>query len=438
LALAEILDVAHDPVDSQRLWGRFIDLPKPGTLSEVRAVDIGGWALGRKSPVVAVEVVRRGSTIRRIPVGIRRPAALPRPDLVAAYPQARKAEWAGFRATISLLRPESEVELVIRAVLRNRKRLPIGTIKARRRWRESANQKDGPLVSIIIPCYRQAHFLSEAIESALAQTYRHFEILVIDDGSPDNTSEVAARYPGVRHIRQENQGLAASRNRGIRSSNGDFLVFLDADDRLLPNAVATGLDALHTHPECALVWGRCEVIASDGSPLPASQPKAKRDDDHYGELLTSNFIWAPATVMYRRSLFEFVEGFDPSISPSADYDLYLRVMRDHAVHCHNELVAQYRRHAANMTRNAEVMLSATCEVLRLQRKYVRRNGRYREAYKAGLRTLRAEYGEPLVDQIRACIQDRQWKAAMKGLAAILRYYPRGLRTLILTVIPGLH
>ena len=92
---------------------------------------------------------------------------------------------------------------------------------------------EAALVSVVIPCYNQAHFLGEAIESVLAQTYPHLEIVVVDDGSTDNTGEVAARYPGVRYVRQENQGLAAARNTGLRHSSGDYLVFLDADDRLL-------------------------------------------------------------------------------------------------------------------------------------------------------------------------------------------------------------
>ena len=94
-----------------------------------------------------------------------------------------------------------------------------------------------PLVSVVIPCYNQAHFLGEAIESVFKQTYKHFEIVVVDDGSTDNTSEVARRYSGIRCIEQVNQGLSAARNTGIRESKGEYLVFLDADDRLYPIAL---------------------------------------------------------------------------------------------------------------------------------------------------------------------------------------------------------
>src|SRR5919107_192619 len=104
------------------------------------------------------------------------------------------------------------------------------------------------LVSVVIPCYNQAHFLSEAIESVLAQTYPYFEIIVVDDGSTDNTSEVAGRYSGVRCIRQDNQGLSGARNSGLRHSKGEYLVFLDADDRLLPQALEVGLECLRAYP----------------------------------------------------------------------------------------------------------------------------------------------------------------------------------------------
>src|SRR4051794_37688274 len=113
------------------------------------------------------------------------------------------------------------------------------------------HQSPAPLVSVIIPCYNQAHYLGEAIESVINQTYPHFEIIVVDDGSTDNTSEVAGGFKEVRCIRQQNQGLSAARNTGLRESSGAFLVFLDSDDRLLPEAIETGLKYLLDRPECA-------------------------------------------------------------------------------------------------------------------------------------------------------------------------------------------
>src|SRR5438552_637083 len=121
------------------------------------------------------------------------------------------------------------------------------------------------LVSVVIPCYNQAHFLGEAIESVASQTYPHFEVVVVDDGSTDNTAAVVTGYPGVRYFRQENQGLSAARNTGLRHSVGDRLVVLDADDRLMPCALEIGLTSLRDHPECAFVYGHSQFTTVDGS-----------------------------------------------------------------------------------------------------------------------------------------------------------------------------
>src|SRR5947208_1892926 len=124
------------------------------------------------------------------------------------------------------------------------------------------------LVSVIIPCYNQAHFLSAAIESILNQTYPHFEIIAVNDGSTDNTAEIATRNAKVRYFYQPNQGLPAARNAGAQASRGAYLVFLDADDLLLPNALEDGVKCLREHPECGLVYGLYELMAEDGAPLP--------------------------------------------------------------------------------------------------------------------------------------------------------------------------
>ena len=154
--------------------------------------------------------------------------------------------------------PDYPVTIAMRAVK------PVKTARA------TGNLDDRPggaLVSVIIPCYNQARFLSEAIESVLAQSHRHFEIVVVDDGSSDRPEDVVASYSGVRCIRQANQGPSAARNVGIRASRGDYLVFLDADDRLLPEALTVGLEELNANAECTFVYGHCTFISSTGYPL---------------------------------------------------------------------------------------------------------------------------------------------------------------------------
>jgi Glycosyltransferases involved in cell wall biogenesis len=255
--------------------------------------------------------------------------------------------------------------------------------------RDMLTPKSG-LVSVIIPCYNQAHFLHEAIESALAQTYSHREIFVVDDGSTDKTAEVTARFAGVRYIRQENSGVSAARNTGLKESRGEYLVFLDADDRLLPEGLEIGVDCLRQRSKCAFAFGRCRFVTADGSMLSKpEQPYVTRD--HYLELLRENYIWCPGSVIYRRSAFEIAKGFDTSLGPGADYDLYLRITRDSPVFCHNQLVAGYRLHSSSMSTDHSVMLLETMKTLNAQRDFVKGNDRYIVALETGKKNSQDYY-----------------------------------------------
>jgi glycosyltransferase involved in cell wall biosynthesis len=286
----------------------------------------------------------------------------------------------------------------------------------------------GPLVTVVIPCYNQAHFLTEAIESVLSQSYPNFEVVVVDDGSTDDTSEVASRYPQkVRLIRQENRGLSGARNTGIGHASGEYVVFLDADDRLLPKALEVGIEQLEAHPECAFVSGHCRWISGDGSPL-AGWKQDRVEGDPYVELLRGCPIFVPA-VTYRRSVFESVGGFDTSFKASEDYDLYYRIARKFPIYCYDTLVAEIRRHDANMTHNSVLMLKAHLTALRPQWAHVKGDGRYEEAYRAGVRLWRDWYGDPLVEEVKAQLREGEWGRALRGVLVLLRYYPQGLALL---------
>ena len=240
------------------------------------------------------------------------------------------------------------------------------------------------LVSVVIPCYNQAHFLHEAIENALAQTYSHREILVVDDGSTENIAEVAAGYPKVRYIRQENSGVSAARNTGLKQSRGEYLVFLDADDRLLPEALKIGVNYLREHPDCAFAAGCCRLIVADGSLLDDEPNHPHVASEHYLELLRGNYrIWCPGSVIYQRTAFDVVNGFDPSLGPGADYDLYLRIARDSPIFCHNRFVADYRLHRSSMSVDHLSMLREVLKALDSQWDFVKGRDSYVEAFETG-------------------------------------------------------
>jgi glycosyltransferase involved in cell wall biosynthesis len=281
------------------------------------------------------------------------------------------------------------------------------------------------LVSVIIPCYDQADLLPEAIESALAQTYPNREVLVVDDGSRDRTPQVAAAYAAVRYIRQENSGVSAARNAGVTQSRGEYLVFLDADDRLLPEAVEIGVYSLRQHPACAFAFGYCRLIAADGS-LIAERESRRVSSKHYLELLRGNYIWCPGSVIYRRSTFDSVTGFDPLLGPCADYDLYLRISRVFAVFCHNQFVVEYRFHGSNMSVDHSRMLREALRALDNQWEFVKGDAQRTDAFMAGRRHWQDYYGSlQMSDQILEIVQsnlpmDATVAVATGGKRALLR------------------
>jgi glycosyltransferase involved in cell wall biosynthesis len=281
------------------------------------------------------------------------------------------------------------------------------------------------LVSVIIPCYDQAHFLREAIESALGQTYPHREVLVVDDGSTDTTAQVAAAYPAIHYIRQENSGVSAARNAGLKQSRGEYLVFLDADDRLLPRALEIGVDSLRQHSACAFASGYCRIIAADGSLLADHEPR-RISSEHYLGLLRGNYIWCPASVIYRRSTFDSVTGFDPSLGPCADYDLYLRISRFSPIFCHNQFVVEYRFHGSNMSVDHSRMLREALQALDMQWDFVKGNSQRTDAFMAGKKHWQDYYGVlQLSNRILEVVQtslpaDATVAVAAGGRRALLR------------------
>jgi hypothetical protein len=354
----------------------------------------------------------------------RAPVAVSRPDLTTAFPELDWAGDAGFATSLAVTGTTPELSLQVLAVMANQTRVPLAVIRLRRGWRNGVPAKTA-LVSVVIPCYNQAHFLSDAIESVLAQTHPHHEIVVIDDGSTDNTREIMGRFPATRYFRQRNAGQAVGRNTGIRRSNGDYLVFLDADDRLLPDALQVGLNDLTTHPECAFVSGHYRHIGVDGESLPTPDLPCVAED-HYEALLRTNYIGMPATALYRREVFEHVTGFDASVTGCEDYDLNLRIIRRFPTHCHEHVVAEYRRHGSSTSRDLPRMLAAAVTVARRQRPHVRGNEKHLTAYEAGIRFWQDYFGTPLARELPSQLSASEWRRGLRGVIALARYHPHGL------------
>ncbi len=279
-----------------------------------------------------------------------------------------------------------------------------------------------PLVSVVIPCYKQAHLLPDAIESALAQSHPRIEVLVVDDGSPDETAAVARRYPDVRSVGQENQGLGAARNTGFRASKGDYVLFLDADDRLTRAAVAAHLACFARNPDAGFVVGDIDNIALDGSHL--SSPRwPLLQGDVYSDILKVNHVANTIAVMFRRGVLEDLGGFDITYSPSEDVELLLRAARKFPSAHHRSTVAEYRRYPNTLSRRGAVMLPAILKVMRLQKPVVRGNPALMRAKRQGEAYWRDYFGKETAKQLFRDIA----RFSLLGVAAdlaILVWYVR--------------
>lgn len=279
-----------------------------------------------------------------------------------------------------------------------------------------------PLVSVVITCFNQGHFLSEAISSAVKQTWTNIEIIVVDDGSWDNTREVTAKFHGVRYHHQPNSGLSAARNRGVALSRGAYIIFLDADDWLYPRAVETNLRYI-ADTEYAFVSGWHDKVDEWNYPV-GQDDQVVIEADHYLHLLRGNYIGMHACVMYRRSVFDEFR-FDTSLDACEDYDLYLRITRKYPVFNHCEKLAAYRIHGQNMSARLPFMLSRVLKVLRRQRAHLRTQPE-RKAFLEGRQIWKRYYSRKLFGAIVARLDGRHGTASLTELLTLLRYYPRGM------------
>jgi glycosyltransferase involved in cell wall biosynthesis len=251
------------------------------------------------------------------------------------------------------------------------------------------------LVSIVIPVYNGGDLLREALDSAFAQDPAPAEVIVVDDGSPDSPDRVLVDYPQTIVIKQENQGVGAARNVGLNRSTAPYVLFLDQDDRLLPGALKVAVSELESLPEAACSVGRNRPVRADGSPWETDVPPRPRvASDHYRELLVDTWICPPSTVLFRRKLLLSAGRWSEDLryAGADDYELYLRVMRRYPIVDHEHVIADYRMHGGNTSRNAAAMLASISNVLVDERRYTVGDRRLERARLAGLKMWRARLG----------------------------------------------
>lgn len=219
-------------------------------------------------------------------------------------------------------------------------------------------------ISVVIPAYNQARYLAEAIDSVLAQTHPADEIIVVDDGSTDETAEIARSYgQALRLLQQQNKGLAGARNAGVRVAKGEWIGLLDADDRWRPEFIERVLMAMQREPDADFFTASLHLIDEEGCPLAARIPvQPGRWEDPYRMLLGGSIASAGASVIRRHEL-DKVGGFDERFRRLEDWDISLSLAREGAVFVGiPTALVEYRLHGQSLSTDREKMARSLAAV----------------------------------------------------------------------------
>jgi len=282
-----------------------------------------------------------------------------------------------------------------------------------------------PRVSVIMPVFNGSATIGEALESLEAQTYRDFEVVVVDDGSTDDTAEICRGRPGLRLIDQGNRGTAAARNVGIRAARGELIAFLDQDDLWSPGRLAAQVPILEDEADVGLVFSNFEAFGD------LSEHKGKRFDDAkvaerisegraFASLFRKNLIH-PATVLVRRACLDEVGLFDESIY-FEDYDLWLRIARRFPIRYVPAPLASVRHHTGNKRSDAVALQrSALFIIERAARECPELTEQLgRRAVKKKVAKMHYYYGRALVEAGRR-------RQARTSFGRAIRLYPAKAR-----------
>lgn len=228
---------------------------------------------------------------------------------------------------------------------------------------------EAPLVSVVIPAYNAAPWLSAAVDSVLAQDFQDYELIVVDDGSTDGTPGVLARYGDrIRSLRKANGGLSSARNAGIAAARGRYVAFLDADDRWLPGKLAAQVACMEARSEVGFTT-TCARLEDEQGHVLGTWPCARWTGSFLAHLFASlgDVAGSGSAAMVRRELFARAGTFDESLPSLEDVDMWMRLAALTGYACVDEPLVVIRRHGASMSRNRERMRTCALRVLHKNR-----------------------------------------------------------------------
>lgn len=221
-----------------------------------------------------------------------------------------------------------------------------------------------PLVSIIMPVYNTEQYLAETVASVLDQTYTNWELLLINDGSTDNSADVAKSFLGdarITYLEHPNSRAAFTRNRGIMASRGDLIAFLDSDDVWDREKLAIQISQLQQHPEAGVAYTQREVVDAQGVPIPFGYRPKLYSGNVLNELYVDSFICTSSAIV-RKAVFQKVGLFNDQYRVSEDWDFWLRAASCFPFIHNDKMLVKYRVHGTQVSRNLAVRIAEVWEI----------------------------------------------------------------------------
>jgi len=277
-------------------------------------------------------------------------------------------------------------------------------------------------VGVIIPAYNAAGYLPFAIESVMSQTFEDWQILLVDDGSTDNTAEVVAPFAQrlgakLKYIRQENRGLPAARNTAIRNSDAEFLALLDADDVWLPIRLEESVKALRERPQAGMAYGLVTGIDPEDRLGPPWVGNLSDVEGHIARQIYTRKVHLPCpTITFRRRCVDEVGMFDETMRATEDRDLWLRIALRYEVAFVPKILAYYRQSASSMSGDPQRMLTS-------QRQFIRK---HYGAQGCGPRSRQIALARAYKQRAEALKRQNKPGPALRSSLRALAYYPLDL------------
>jgi glycosyltransferase involved in cell wall biosynthesis len=213
------------------------------------------------------------------------------------------------------------------------------------------DKQGSPQVSVIIPTYNRALFVGEAIQSVLGQTFSDFELIIVDDGSTDDTETVVAQFNDlrIRYIRHDNMGISGARNTGIRNARGQYIAFLDSDDLWLPQLLEVEVPILDQNPDVGVICAKAQGIDSAGSLTFESRGYFQKYPNQTLKSMLYGDFTCIQTNLARRQCFERAGLFDESLVGRVDWDMFLRLAQHYSFAHVDRVLAHFRTHTDQFT-----------------------------------------------------------------------------------------